>query len=128
MNDEYICNWIKKADNDMKVAENELYIGKDYVVTDAVCFHSQQAVEKYLKAFLIYKGIEFGKTHNLEYLLELCIKIDPEFLKIEVGNLSFYAVELRYPDNFYIPSIEEAIESYDIASKVKKFMLDKLRK
>ena len=115
MNDEYIANWIKKANNDLQVAENELLMVKYDVVTDAVCFHSQQAVEKYLKAFLIYRGIEFGKTHNLEYLTELCKKVDSDFNSLDVGNLSFYAVELRYPDNFYNPSIEEARESYEIA-------------
>lgn len=79
MRDEYIDNWIKKANNDLKVAENELFIGGNDIVMDAICFHSQQAVEKYLKAFLISKQIEFGKTHNLEYLIELCIKIDARF-------------------------------------------------
>lgn len=128
MNDEYISNWIKKADNDLKVAENELHLDSSGIVTDAICFHSQQAVEKYLKVFLISKEIEFGKTHNLEYLLELCIKIDNEFESMDVGNLSFYAVELRYPDNFYTPSIEEAEESYNIASRVKEFVLAKLLK
>ena len=72
MNDEYLKNWIKKADNDLKVAEHELRIDKDDRVTEAICFHCQQSVEKYLKAFLIYCKAEFGKTHNLEFLLELC--------------------------------------------------------
>jgi HEPN domain-containing protein len=70
--------------------------------------------------------VEFGKTHNLEYLLEVCVKKDDEFKGIEVGNLSFYAVEVRYPDEFYIPSIDEAKESLEIARKVKEFVTMKL--
>ena len=78
-----------------------------------------------MKAYLITRNAEFGKTHNLEYLLELCVKKDDEFKGIEVGNLSFYAVEVRYPDEFYIPSIDEAKECLMIARKVKEFVTKK---
>ena len=62
----------------------------------------------------------------MEYLLELCVKEDDEFKGIEVGNLSFYAVEVRYPDEFYTPSIEEAKECLEIARKVREFVMKKL--
>ena len=96
------------------------------MVTEAICFHSHQAVEKFLKAYLVTKNIEFGKTHNLEYLLELCAKSDADFQKVEVGNLTYYAVEVRYPDEFYTPTRSEAVESVELASKVKEFVLVKL--
>lgn len=96
------------------------------MVTDTICFHSQQTVEKLLKAYLVTKKKEFAKTHNLKALLKLCIEEDKEFNKINVDKLSFYAVELRYPDDFYIPTVEEAKGSYKIAEKVKKFVLRKL--
>lgn len=57
-------------------------------------------MEKYLKAYLISKSVDFGKTHNLEYLIKLCSEIDKDFEDIKVGDLSFYAVEVRYPDDF----------------------------
>jgi HEPN domain-containing protein len=123
---EYIKKWLLKADNDLKVAENEMRLSPEETVTDAVCFHSQQAVEKFLKAYLITKNVEFGKTHNLEFLLELCVKENKEFAEIEVGNLTFYSVEVRYPDEFYIPSINESKECIEIARKVKRFVLEKL--
>ncbi len=126
MNDEYIQKWIIKAKSDFKIALHELAQPEDEVVTDAVCFHCQQAVEKLLKAYLASKNIEFGKTHNLEFLLELCKKQDPDFENLSVGNLSFYAVEVRYPDEFYIPSVAEAKECFNIASIARDFMLKKL--
>jgi HEPN domain-containing protein len=126
MINEYVKKWLTKAANDLKVAENELKVPTENMVTDAICFHSQQAVEKYLKAYLITRDVEFGKTHNLEFLLELCIKEDPEFKKIDVGNLSFFAVEARYPDEFYIPSLDEAQEYVVIVRQVKEFVLGKL--
>ena len=47
-NDEYIREWIAKADKDIKTVEIMRDI-KD--VTEIVCFHCQQATEKYLKVF-----------------------------------------------------------------------------
>jgi HEPN domain-containing protein len=52
--------WIIKAENDLKTASHTLKIGKG-CPTDTVCFHAQQCVEKYLKAFLVCKGIDFSK-------------------------------------------------------------------
>ena len=96
------------------------------VVTDAVCFHSQQSVEKLLKSFLVLKGIEFGKTHNLEFLLELCAGEERDFEGVDVGNLSYYVVEIRYPNDFHTPSLEEAISSLTLAREVKEFIFRKL--
>jgi HEPN domain-containing protein len=126
MMDEYVKKWLIKAMGDLKVAENETKLPLEDVVTEAICFHSQQAVEKFLKAFLITKNVEFGKTHNLEFLIELCGKEDKEFRKVDVGDLSFYAVEVRYPDEFYTPSVEEAKECLKIAKMVKEFVMSKL--
>jgi hypothetical protein len=41
-------------------------------------------------------------------------------------NLSFFAVEVRYPDDFYIPTEQEARECLEIARKVKEFIYKKL--
>jgi len=95
---EYVANWLTKASSDLKVVENELKLSEDDMVPEAVCFHCQQAVEKYLKAYLAARNVEFKKTHNLEFLQELCTKVDPEFGALNMGNLTFYAIEVRYPD------------------------------
>ena len=56
----------------------------------------------------------------------MCIKEDAEFQKINTGNLSFYAVEVRYPDEFYLPTINEAKECIEIPREVKQFVLKKI--
>ena len=127
MSDKYVKKWLTKASNDLKVAEHVLASPKDEVITDAVCFHAQQAAEKFLKAYLVTRNVDFGKTHNLEFLVELCAKVDNEFNDVDVGNLTFYAVEVRYPDEFYTPTIEEAQNSIKIAKKIEAFILDKLK-
>jgi hypothetical protein len=35
-------------------------------------------------------------------------------------------VDIRYPDNFYIPSLEEAKECFRIAEEIKEFVLMKI--
>jgi HEPN domain-containing protein len=126
MIDEDIKKWIAKALGDFKVAKHELDLPEAEMVTDAVCFHCQQAVEKLLKAYLIFKNVDFERIHQLELLLELCSEQDNEFKELYLGDLSGYAVEIRYPETFYIPSAEEAKECFEIASKVKEFVLKKL--
>lgn len=97
MTDEYLMQWVPKADNDLKVAEHEMAICESERVTDAIYFHCQQAVEKYLKAYLVFKEVEFGKTHNLEFLNEKCRQLDGSFESIFLGDLSFYAVSTSLP-------------------------------
>jgi HEPN domain-containing protein len=126
MIDEGIKKWLLKAIEDYSIARHELSFPEKEVSTGPVCFHCQQVAEKLLKAFLISKNIDFGKTHSLEHLLELCLEQDSEFKGLNIGNLTFYAVEVRYPDEFYIPTIEETKECFEIAKNVKKFVLGKL--
>ncbi|PKP60683.1 MAG: DNA-binding protein [Candidatus Altiarchaeales archaeon HGW-Altiarchaeales-1] len=126
MMDEYIKKWIIKALEDFKVAKHELSFPDEEVSTGAVCFHCQQVVEKLLKAYLISKNRDFGRTHDLTYLADLCSDYDKDFKKFDLEELTYYAVEIRYPDEFYIPSIEETRECFEIASKVKDFVFHKM--
>ncbi|ASC72608.1 hypothetical protein XM38_035660 [Halomicronema hongdechloris C2206] len=66
---------------------------------DAVCFHSQQCIEKYLKACLQEANIAFSKTHDLASLLNLLLPIKPDWtgLRPTLDALTVYAVEFRYP-------------------------------
>jgi len=127
MNNE-VDKWIQKAENDLKVAHNEIHI--ENPITDAICFHCQQCVEKYLKAYLVYHQKSFRKTHDLSEIINLCKEIDSDFeyLKdIKVHELTIYATELRYPEYLYTPSVEEAEESIKLAEKAKDFVLEKVR-
>lgn len=65
-----------------------------------VCFHAQQAAEKYLKAFLVSRGIRVERTHDLEFLLGECQKHEPGLVALlnDCQALSSYAVDSRYPD------------------------------
>ncbi|MCP5103263.1 MAG: HEPN domain-containing protein [bacterium] len=127
MTDQYIDNWLKKADSDLKIVEHELELSEEETVKDGACFHCQQAVEKYLKAFLISHKVDFPRTHSIEYLLEQAAKIDERFSDIDVDELSDFGVDIRYPDSFYVPEIDEVTFYYDLAIKIKTLVLEKIK-
>ena len=123
-----VRDWIKKAENDFKTGKDE--IQTENPATDTICFHMQQCVEKYLKAFLLFSGKELKRTHIIEELIKEAEEIDKEFHKlIDMGApvLTDYAVEVRYPGEFSFPTLEEAKSAIEIAEKVKNFVLKKLK-
>jgi HEPN domain-containing protein len=124
---ELVEKWIQIAEKDLLTAKQLSEASK--IVTDNVCFHCQQAVEKYLKAFLVKHQIEVTKTHNIMTLINLCATIDRSFKKEleEADILTDYAVEIRYPDDWYEPTLEESKKAYAITLKVRKFIINKLR-
>ncbi len=67
---------------------------------DLICFHCQQAAEKYLKAFLQELGLNVPKTHNLDQLLALLLPHDGSLRPLRRGlsSLTKFAVDYRYPD------------------------------
>lgn len=80
---------------------------------DAVCFHSQQAAEKFLKARLQEAEIPFARIHDLTVLLDNLVTIEPEWegLRFQLHSLTAYAVEYRYPgESSEKPEAEEALE------------------
>ncbi len=65
-----------------------------------VGFHAQQAVEKAVKVALTLKGVDFPKTHDLEFLIGLAgkhsIAMEPG---VESASwLTPWAAEFRYDD------------------------------
>jgi HEPN domain-containing protein len=67
---------------------------------DLVCFHCQQAAEKYLKGLLQEWGIVPPRTHNLVDLLNLVLPRDATLrpLRRKIESVTRYAVDFRYPD------------------------------
>ena len=128
MNEDAVRKWIEKAEHDMEIAVKDSNTANP--VTDMVCFHMQQCAEKYLKAFLVFHGVEYPRTHRLAALVNLCSKIDPDFaslIDLGVDRLSAYATGLRYAEDFYMPTLEEMREAIDIAQKTRVFVLGKLK-
>jgi HEPN domain len=62
---------------------------------DPVGFHAQQAVEKALKVALTLHGVDFPKTHDLDFLVGLCNRNEIELPTemTQVGWLTPWAAE-----------------------------------
>lgn len=109
--------WIEKAEGDFATAERESNVTSN-ANYDAVCFHAQQCVEKYLKAVLQESSIVFSKTHDLATLLKLALPLEPAWVSLEsdMNALTIFAVAYRYPGES-----ADATEAQDAMSKCRNF-------
>ena len=95
---EIINKWIEKADHDIGTAELIMQYIPEY--RDTISFHCQQAVEKYLKAYLIFIDLEVVRSHNLILVLDMISQkqnISDE-LYDQATILQQFAVDVRYPE------------------------------
>src|SRR5262249_25942523 len=93
--------WIRKAEADLEGA-TELQVVAPHLC-DLICFHCQQAAEKYLKAYLQEQGLPVPRSHDLEKLLTQVIRAIPsdktlKRLRRTCVFLGKFAVDFRYPD------------------------------
>ena len=121
---QYLKQWLEKADHDLIAAK--LILDVQPTILDIACFHCQQAVEKYLKAYLIFKKLDVPKTHNLDLLLKNCIDINQVFDRIDFLNLEDFAVRGRYPHDSIMPTVEETQQFFLIALEVKNLVIEQL--
>ena len=118
---EYIRNWLFRANEDIEVIRSLVKAGAGFY-TSSICFHAQQASEKFLKAFLAFSDVDFPRTHDLDFLLLECQKLDKDAFRVDFKSLTDFGVSVRYPDDFYIPDEKEALDYYSIALSVKEIV------
>jgi HEPN domain-containing protein len=121
---EIIREWIEKADHDLGSAKIIYLHLPDYF--DTIAFHCQQAVEKYLKALLTFYDIEFLRTHDLIYLLELLsrkIEIDDSKFK-KAFALNSFSVQIRYPNKIVKMAKEEIESAIEISQEFRSFVIE----
>lgn len=119
MDDFEFKNWVKRAQDDIKTVKVLL---EKKILPWIICFHCQQAVEKYLKALQVIFLKTYQKEHNL---LKLTRSLR------DYIQLDSYASDLAYINNFYIATryptdqdiqirISEAEEVFMLTNKVIK--------
>ncbi len=113
--------WMQKGDSDRLTAERLLRDAGPY---DTACFHTQQAVEKYLKAVLALAGQPIPRTHDLEDIYDQCLALVPGLVldRIELSTLTPYAVQLRY-DNSFWPDLATGQQALDVVQRVRAAVL-----
>jgi len=111
--------WVRKAEHDLEAARRIMAV-EDGCPYDTVCFHCQQACEKYLKALLTLGGIHAPRTHDLEEIFALLPRdIQPEMEAAALSSLNTYAVDVRYPDDWREPQRDEAVRAMEIAATLR---------
>ena len=90
--------WVQRAEADY-IAVQQLLLTAKPLLHNIICFHAQQCIEKYLKAWLQEANIRAPRTHNLEELLDLIVATLPEWQhwQPDFKIIMAYAVDPRYP-------------------------------
>jgi HEPN domain-containing protein len=115
-------DWIEKADHDLGTAIVINQHIPDY--SDTLAFHCQQAVEKYIKCLLEKNSIQFKRSHDLRYLLDLldeAIPIESE-LYDKILKINAFSVEIRYPDIKIEVSEEDRNSAISNAKEFREFL------
>jgi HEPN domain-containing protein len=116
--------WIEKADADLEVARRLATDAADNLrIREIVGFHCQQAAEKYLKALLTRRQIEFPKTHDLQTLLQ--VAGDPVAGILGGATwLTPFGVAVRYPGDTAEMLPGDEGKAIQIASQVRQVVLE----
>ena len=119
MDKELVAEWLRYANMDLDLAKY-VFATMHPAPLEIICYHCQQAAEKFLKATVIAFDEEVEKTHDLSKLLNVLEK----FVDISVDMrqlavlLTQFATKTRYPDTV---SVDEDTTKLAIsqAEKVK---------
>ena len=109
--------WLSRAKSNLALAKQPK---SKEIYWEDLCFETQQAVEKALKAILLFKGIKFRFVHDIAELLTLLeqngINLPEEIRAAAI--LTDYSVEARYPGPFEPVTEDEFKEALRIAEAV----------
>ena len=121
--------WFEAADRDLSDA---ILLGKEGGHPETICFHCHQAVEKYLKGFLVLNDQDIKdefKIHDLSRLLGYCAKFKPDLGELKDGceTLNKYYLQSRYPSYALQDYSDKAVkQALEFAGEVKEKILASL--
>lgn len=101
--------WLSKADKDLDEAR---FLFRHKRPLENVAYFIHQAIEKYLKGFLIFNSWELEKIHDLVKLGKEACKFDESFEKFisMMEEITDFYIESRYPIGYDVEYTEEEIE------------------
>jgi HEPN domain-containing protein len=109
--------WLNRARSNLAIARQPK---TDEIFWEDLCFETQQAAEKALKAVLLSRKIKFRFVHDLAELLTTMEQNGVTLTDSvkDAAILTDYSVEARYPGPFEPITEEEFLESLRIAEHV----------
>jgi HEPN domain-containing protein len=114
-----IQEWLEKADEDLNFAAS---IVEDSTFYAQICFHFQQAAEKYLKALIVADDLEFQKIHDLVTILKICLGRRPALagLMSDCKLLNRFYTDTRYPVHWPTDyTKDKAIQAQAAAERIR---------
>ncbi|MGI8551104.1 MAG: HEPN domain-containing protein [Dehalococcoidia bacterium] len=113
--------WIAKAEQELQGAERS---NQPPALPGIVAYHCQQAMEKALKGFLLWRDEPFRKTHELKELVQQCAAVDATFIQLEAtaAELGPYAVQFRYSGSDAEPTPALAARALHLALDAVDFV------
>jgi HEPN domain-containing protein len=128
VNRKIVEEWFQKADEDYGFASSVIEDSPYYA---QICFHYQQAAEKYLKAFIVFHELEFKKIHDLVVLLNICCSKEPSLSELEenCNFLNGFYNDTRYPVHLFTNyTKEEALKAQQAALNIANTIKEQLKK
>lgn len=103
-----VKDWLKQAEEELDMAAYLLQ-GKYF---KGACFHSQQSIEKAVKAMLLNKGWELEKTHSIERLVSIGEEYNVQiYLSDEDAVFIDNIYRSRYPAEVGLLPLGEPLET-----------------
>ena len=117
--------WAQKAEGDYAMMHQSYESSNP--IYDGICFHAQQCIEKYLKAWLQEANIPVTRTHNLKELLDLIVPTIPAWRawQANLSTLSRHAVDFRYPGKS--ATANDAAHAMQICAEVRQAVRTQLK-
>lgn len=117
-------NWYSRGEHDLESAK---LLFREGGYTDTIAVLLEQALEKYLKGYLLSKGWKLKKTHDLELLITEAADYNnslKQFLDFARLASAFYIKE-RYPPSPLMDYPRDEIASYitqaeELITKIKE--------
>jgi HEPN domain-containing protein len=118
--------WLDRARSNLERAKLDKL--SRHIVYEDMCYDCQQAVEKALKALMVFKNIDFQWTHDISILIKTLednrIEV-PENIN-ESASLTVYAVKTRYPGEEEPVNKREFQQALDLAETVYRWVTDQI--
>ncbi|HEY2800879.1 MAG TPA: HEPN domain-containing protein [Chthoniobacterales bacterium] len=123
-----VASWLEKASNDLKTARI-IGAAADGPLDTAI-YHCQQAAEKSIKGYLVFRETAFEKSHDVVRLVRQAEAVDDRFAQFlgAAELLTPLAWQFRYPTDLVgeEPTRAQFDEALEHAQTVYDFVLNTL--
>lgn len=121
-------DWFNQAEDDMTAAE---LLMQDERCYNLCAFHCQQAIEKGLKGFILFRTGNLVDGHNLTWLCKQAAKLDSTFARwlSQSARLNRCYIETRYPADIPLElSYQKVRDAYEMSSDMLDFIFGQFEK